>query len=72
MRMRILNSCVFYKFATVSPRCPPSQPHTFFARLLLDMTFAQPCIFAVVSCANVALSAFYFPVLTRCQIFLQL
>jgi len=27
--MRILNSCVVYKFQTVNPRCPPSQPHTF-------------------------------------------
>jgi len=44
--MRILNSCVVYKFQTVNPRCPPSQPHTFFARLPFDETFAQPCIFA--------------------------
>jgi len=28
--MRILNSCVVYKFQTVSPGCPPSQPHAFW------------------------------------------
>jgi len=33
---------------------------------------AQPFIFAVVNCSDVALSVFYSPVLTRCRIFLQL
>ena len=28
--MRILNSCVVYKFQTVKPGCPPTQPHTFW------------------------------------------
>jgi len=70
--MRILNSSAFYKFQTVNPVCPPSQPDTFFARLLLDELFVQPCIFAIVNCADVALSVFYCPVLTRCRIFLQL
>jgi len=40
-------------------------------RLFFDETFAQPCIFAVVNCAEVALSLFYSPVLTRFRIFLQ-
>ena len=38
-------------------------------RLRFDETFAQPCIFAVMNCADVALRAFYSPVLTRWQIF---
>jgi len=37
-----------------------------------DETFAQPCIFAVVNYADVALSVSYSPILTHCQIFLQL
>ena len=37
----------------------------------LDETLAQPCIFAVLNRADVALSVFYSPVLTRCRIFLQ-
>jgi len=28
--MRILNSCVIYKFLTVNPGFPSSQPHTFW------------------------------------------
>ena len=47
--MRILNYCVVYKFQTVNPGCPPSQSHTFSARLLFDETFAQPDISAVVN-----------------------
>jgi len=27
--MRILNSCVDYKFQPVNPGCPPSLPHTY-------------------------------------------
>jgi len=69
--MRILNLCVVYKFQTVNPgvRYPSHMPD----RLLFYETFAQPCIFAVVNCADVALSAFcYSSVLTRCWIFWQL
>ena len=29
--MRILNSCVVYKFQTVNPGCPTSPPHTFWS-----------------------------------------
>jgi len=29
--MRILDSCVIYKFQTVNPGCPPSQPHTLWS-----------------------------------------
>jgi len=60
---RILSSCVVYKFLGVRhlSRIPSD-------RLLFDETFAQPCIFAVVNCADV----FYSSVLTRCRIFLQL
>jgi len=29
--MRILNSCVVYKFQTVNSGCPPSPPHTFWS-----------------------------------------
>jgi len=32
----------FSKFQTVNPGCPPSQSHTFVARLLFDETFANP------------------------------
>ena len=28
--MRILNTCVVYKFQTVNPGCPPSPVHTFW------------------------------------------
>jgi len=28
--MRILDSCAIYKFQTLNPGCPPSQPHTFW------------------------------------------
>jgi len=41
-------------------------------RLLFDETFTQPSIFSVLNCADVALTVFYSPVLTRCRIFLQL
>jgi len=48
------------------------QPHFFHARLLaFDKTPAQPH-FAVVNCADVVMSLFYSPVLTRSLIFLQL
>jgi len=55
--MRIINPCVVYKFQTVNLRCPPSLPQCRipFDRLLFDETFAQPCIFAIVNCADVAL-----------------
>jgi len=29
--MRILISCVVYKFQTVNPGCPPSQPQSFWS-----------------------------------------
>jgi len=71
--MRTLNSCVIYKFHTVNPGCLPSQPHTS-DRVQFGETFGQQCtcIFAVVNCADVALSVFHYPVLTRNRIFLQL
>ena len=51
----------FIKFQTGNPVCPWSsrKPHPFSARLLFDETFAQPYTFAVVNCADVALSVFY-------------
>jgi len=57
--MRILISCVVYKFQTVNPVFPPSKSHIFSSRMLLDETFAQPCIFAVVNRADVARNVFY-------------
>jgi len=51
--------------------CQPWVSSILDAYLLIDGTFAQPCIFAVVNCADVALSVFYSPILTRCRIFLQ-
>jgi len=59
----------FSKFQTVNlgVRHPSRIPSD---RLLFDETFAQPCIFVVVNCVDVALNAFYFPVLTCCRIFL--
>jgi len=57
--MRILTSCVVYKFQAVKPGCPPSQPHTISARLLFEETFGQHCLFAVVNGADVALGVFY-------------
>jgi len=56
------------KLSTLGVRHPSSTPDP----LLFAETFAQPCIFAVVDCVDVALSVFYYPVLTRCRIFLQL
>jgi len=52
--VRILNSCVVYKFQTVNPGCLPSQPHAFRSTAF-DETFAQSCVFAVVNSADVAL-----------------
>ena len=49
--------------------CRPN--HIRSDRLPYDETFAQPCIFAVVNCSDVALSVFFSRVLTRCRIFLQ-
>jgi len=51
---------------------PPSQPHTFAARLLFDETFVEPNVFAVVDCSAVALSVFYSIVFMRSPTFLQL
>ena len=69
--MRILNSCVVSKFQTVKPGCPPSQPHTFSARLLFDETAVQPDVFAFMNCPAVALNVFYSTVSMRSFIFLQ-
>jgi len=33
--MRILHSCVVYKFQTVNPVWSPSPPHTFWSRAAL-------------------------------------
>jgi len=50
----------------------PVQPYTFYARLLVfDKTLARPH-FAVVNCSDAVMSVFYYPVLTRSLIFLQL
>jgi len=66
--MRILYTCVVYKFklSTLGIRHPIRIPSY---RLVFDETFVQPCIFAVVKCADVGLSVFYSPVFTRCRIF---
>jgi len=58
-----------FKLSTLSVRHPSGIPSD---RLLIDETFEQPCVFAVVNCADVALSAFYSSVLTLCRIFSQL
>jgi len=59
------------KFQTVNPRCPPSQPHAYSARLLFDETFAQPDVFAVVHCpAVIMLSVFLSTILMRSLTFL--
>jgi len=64
--MRILNSCVLSKVQTVNPRCQPSQPNAYSARLLFDETFAQPDAFVVVNCpAVIVLSVFYSTILMR-------
>jgi len=55
----------FSKFQIVNPGCPPSQPHAFSARLLLDETFAQPDVFAVVNCPVIVLNVFYSAILMR-------
>jgi len=63
----------FNKFRIVNPKCSPSQPHTFSARLqLFDEPFAQPDVSTVVNCTVVALSVFHSTVLMRSLIFLQL
>jgi len=45
-----------FKLSTLGVRHPTRIPSD---RLLFDETFAQPCMFVVVNCADVALSAFY-------------
>jgi len=65
---QLLCSLASFKLSTLSVR-HPRRIHS--DRLLFDETFTQPCIFAVVNCADVALSVFYSPVLTRCLILLQ-
>jgi len=62
----------FSKCQNVNSGCPPSQLHAFSAQLVFEETFEHPYIFAVVNCADAALSAFYIPVATRCRIVLQL
>jgi len=50
----------------------PVQSHAFYARLLIfGDTLAQPH-FAVVNCSEAVMNVFYFPVLIRNLIFLQL
>ena len=61
----------FSKFQTVNPGGPPSQPHTFSARLLFDETSAQPDVFAFMNCPVVALRVFYSTVSMRSLTFLQ-
>jgi len=63
--MRILNTCVVQQVSNCQPRCPPSQPHTFSARLLFDETFERPDVFAVLNCPVVVLSVFYSTVIMR-------
>jgi len=69
--MGILNFCVVvasFKLSTLGVRHPSRIPSD---RLLYDKIFAQPSIFAVVNCADVGLSVFYSPILTRCRILFQ-
>jgi len=48
---------LFGKFQTVITGSPPSQPHTFFAQLLFNETFAQTYSFADANYADVALGS---------------
>jgi len=54
-------------------RLPPgSAPGCSFECVLLQYLNAQPYIFAVVNCADIALSVFYSPAITICRMFLRL
>jgi len=72
--MRILHSCVVLQdsiLQTLHVR-QPVQPQTFYAPLLVfDKTSAQHH-FAAVNCSDAVMSVFYYPVLMRSLIFLQL
>ena len=65
----IIVQCTNFKLSTWDVRHPN---RICSDQLLFDETVAQHCIFAVVNCADVALSVFHSPVLTRCRMFLQL
>jgi len=67
-QFQLLCSLASVKLSTLGVRHPSPIPSD---RLLFNKTFAQPCIFAVVNCTDVALSVCYSPVLTRCRILLQ-
>jgi len=55
-----------FKLSILGVRHPSRMPS------LLYCYIAQPDDFEIVNCADVALSVFYSPVLTRCRIFFQL
>jgi len=63
----------FSKIRSCKPGCASASPVTrFYARLLVfGDTLSQPP-FAVVNCSEGVMSVFYFPVLIRSLIFLQL
>jgi len=56
--MRILNSCVVYKFQTVNTGCPPPPLHNFWLPTIQQHIRAA-LYFCNVNCAGVALSVFY-------------
>ena len=65
-------SCAFCVVLQDSILQTSVQPHTFYARpLVFDKTSAQHH-FAAVNCSDAVMSVFYYPVLMRSLIFLQL
>jgi len=70
--MRILISWVVYKFQTVNPGWPPSQPLVFWSTAIRRDIRAALYFFNCELCCRIALSVFYSPVLTRPRIFWQL
>ena len=69
--VRILNSCVVYKFQTVNPGCPTSPPHTFWSTAIRHDIRAA---LNFCSCESGwrSTECVLLHVLTRCRIFLQL
>jgi len=70
--MRIFNPCVIYKFQTVKPGCPSSQPHTFWSTAIRRDIRAQPCVLQLWTALTQHWVCSTSHVLTRCRIFLQL
>ena len=50
----------------------PVQPHAFYARLLVFNKISAQPHFAAVNCSDAVMNVFYYPVLMRSLIFLQL